>query len=633
VSGAGNAGRRVPRGAFVLTAAAALGAWNMPANAQDTAPRERTGPLAQPLPPPDYAVPPSQAPLLPEAQPYRVEPRPAGVRFAHVTVVTEGEGQALPQPGWTPEPDTVTGLALSKPGPGGFDATWVGDQFRANGLIGAPIGYDRVLALLQLINRAFLANGYANSGVLASPREPGSDTLALRLVNGRIGSAGGSVDSNEGIAVRFANDRSCGLNSRYVAQRMPSARARPFSAYALERDFRLLAADPAIRTVDASLQPGSRPGEAMLDLVVAPECALDLYTLVANDRSPAVGGLRGAIGASKRSALIAGDILAGEASYSDGLTDGFVSYSGPVFGPQTRLLLRGAINDAAVVEPRFAALDIKSEEWSVEGGFSHTLVDTPLIPNGAAWDSARSFSAGALIVHRRTETELLGVPFSFSPGAVDGRAEYTAVRLTQDFVERGTQHVFAVSLTETVGLEGTRPTAPGSLKVSENFTAILAQATYARRIGEGLDVNLRIAGQYTGGTLYSGERFSLGGHNSVRGYRENLILADRALFGSAELGYNFSLTGAARDADSFDWGAFRLSAFLDGAVADNDRAPEPLPKEIASVGASLAWQPSDAILARVTYAEALKDAGRIGKQTLQDKGFQFFVTVRPLKLF
>lgn len=620
--------RAVLHGASML-AAALLGGWTTPACAQDTAPRERTGPLAQPLPPPDFAEPPADAPLLPEAQPYRVEPRPAGVRFTQVTVATEGEGRAVPQAGWQPEPDPVSGLALTPPGRGGFDANWVEEQFRSNNLVGAPIGYDRMLALLQLINRAFLANGYANSGVLVAPRDPGSDTLALRLVNGRIGSA----DDNGGIAVRFPDDRTCGLNSRYVTQRMPSARAQPFSAYALERDFRLLAADPAIRTVDASLRPGSRPGEATLDLVVAPECALDVYALVANDRSPAVGGLRGAIGASKRSALIAGDILAGEASYSDGLTDGFVSYSGPVFGPRTRLLLRGAINDAAVVEPRFAALNIKSKEWSAEGGFSHTLIDTPLIPNGPGWDSARSLSAGALVVHRRTETELLGIPFSFSPGAVNGRAEYTALRLTQDFVERGTRHVFAVSLTETIGLEGTRPTAPGSLKVSENFTTILAQATYARRIGEALDVNLRVAGQYTGGTLYSGERFSLGGHNSVRGYRENLILADRALFGSAEVGYNFSLTGAARDADSFDWGAFRLSAFIDGALADNDRAPEPLPKEIASVGASLAWQPSDAILARVTYAEALKDAGRIGKQTLQDKGFQFFVTVRPLKLF
>ncbi|WP_156840392.1 ShlB/FhaC/HecB family hemolysin secretion/activation protein [Novosphingobium aquimarinum] len=628
MSGLAANGAQAARTALLSLAIAAAGSTS-PVVAQEMPPRERTGPLAQPLPPPDYAVPPSDAPLLPEPQPYRVEPRPAGIRFAQVVVTTEGEGRALPQPGWEPAPDPVTGLTLSRPGMDGFDAAWVEQQFRANGLIGQPIGYDRVLALLQLINRAMLANGYANSGVLVAPRDPGSDTLALRLVNGRIGAADGS----DGIAVRFADDRACGLTSRYVAQRMPSAQARPFSAYALERDFRLLAADPAIRTVDASLRPGSRPGEATLDLLVAPDCALDVYALVANDRSPAVGGLRGAIGGSKRSAMIAGDILAGEASYSDGLTDGFVSYSGPVFGPATRLLLRGAINDAAVVEPRFAALDITSEEWSVEGGISHTIIDTPLIPSGAGWDSARSLSAGALVVHRRTETELLGLPFSFSPGAVDGRAEYTALRLTQDFVERGTRHVFAVSLTETIGLEGTRPTAPGSLKVNENFTAILAQATYARRIGEGLDVNLRIAGQYSGGTLYSGERFSLGGHNSVRGYRENLILADRALFGSAELGYNLSLTGAARDADSFDWGAFRLSAFVDGALADNDRAPEPLPEEIAAVGASLAWQPSDAILARVTYAEALKDAGRIGKQTLQDKGFQFFVTVRPLKLF
>ena len=611
-----------------VMAAAMLAA--APALAQEAAeaPRERTGPLAQPLPQPEFAEPAPEY-SVPEPEPYVAPTRPATVTFEDLRITVEGEGAALPDPGWQPVTDPVTGLALSEAGPSGFDGPWVEQQFRTNGLVGTPTSHSRVLAMIQLVNRAFLSNGYANSGVLVAPQAEGSRDLTLRLINGRVAADGGG----SGLNVRFAEGRSCGLTERYVARRMPSAHATPFSAFSLERDFRLLAADAAVRTIDANLRPGARHGEATLDLLIAPECETDVYALVANDRSPAIGDVRFAVGGSTRNTLIAGDLISAEASYSEGLTDGYLSYSGPIFSPRTRLLLRGALNDAAVVEPRFEALDIKSNEWSVEGGISHRLYDTPLIPDDGRWKPARSVSVGALLAHRRTETELLGVPFSFSPGSVDGVAEYTALRLTQDFVERGTRHVLAVSFTETIGLEGTRPTAPSSLRVSRNFTAILGQVSFAYRLSEALDLNLRAAGQYSSGTLYSGERFSIGGQSSVRGYRENLLLADRALFGSVELGYNFSLTGDVRDESGFDWGAFRISAFVDGALAENAKPPNPLPKSVASVGASLTWKPSDAISARITYGEALRDVSFVGERHLQDKGFHFRVTIHPARLF
>lgn len=600
-----------------------------PASAQDIGGvvRDRTGPLAQPQSLPDYAEP--AANPLPQPPPPAFSPPevPATVVFDRVTVSVEGPGTALPQPGWTPASDPATGMTLSPTGPGGFSADWVEAQFRGNGMIGSATNYARVVALVQLVNRAFLANGFANSGVLVAPQQTDSGTLALRLVNGRIGSGQGA----DGMSISFAEGRANGLTPGFIEARMPSAGAVPFNAFALERDFRLLAADPAVRTLDARLRPGVRPGEALLDVIVDPESRFDLYGLVANNRSPTVGGIRWALGASLRNALVGGDIMAAEAGTTDGLDDGLLSYAGPVFGPRTRLLLRGAINDAAVVEPRLQALDITSREWSAEGGIAHTLVDTPLIPDGNRWQAARNVSIGALVAHRRTTTRLLDEPFSFSPGAVDGRAEYTALRLTQDFVERGVRHVLAVSLTETLGIEGTRPDVAGVVSPKKHFTAVLLQATFARRLGEAFELNLRMAGQYSGGTLYSGERFSVGGENSVRGYRENLLLADRGLFGSIELAYNFSLTGP--DRRGFDWGAFRVSAFLDGAVADNSRAPEPLPKSVASLGASLAWRPSDAITARITYGEALRKVRFPGEHHLQDKGVQFRIAIHPLKLF
>ena len=119
----------------------------------------------------------------------------------------------------------------------------------------------------------------------------------------------------------------------------------------------------------------------------------------------------------------------------------------------------------------------------------------------------------------------------------------------------------------------------------------------------------------------------------MRGYRETLALVDTGAVGSIEFAQPFSLSRSGRDARGTDWGAFTLSAFADGALLKNRRAPQPVPDRLGSVGASLAWVPSEAISARITYARALVDALPVGSRDLQDRGFQFRLTVRPLLLF
>jgi hemolysin activation/secretion protein len=141
-----------------------------------------------------------------------------------------------------------------------------------------------------------------------------------------------------------------------------------------------------------------------------------------------------------------------------------------------------------------------------------------------------------------------------------------------------------------------------------------------------------LAGQTADGILFSGERIAAGGEYTVRGYRESLILADTGVTGSAELAKSFSLSGRRGTATAVDWGAFSASVFADGAVLRNVEGSQPVPKEIASVGASLSWIPSEAISARVTFARALVDAPIVGTRDLQDRGFHFRITIRPFAM-
>lgn len=75
-----------------------------------------------------------------------------------------------------------------------------------------------------------------------------------------------------------------------------------------------------------------------------------------------------------------------------------------------------------------------------------------------------------------------------------------------------------------------------------------------------------------------------------------------------------------------------MSVFVDGAMVGNRAGPEPLPDSIGGYGVSLAWTPSPAVFARVTYADSMVEVDPVGSRDLQDHGMQFRVVVRPLEL-
>ncbi len=617
-------GRQVTQTALLLAASCMAAS----AHAQSNPAAERTGPQAT-APEPEFEEPAQFPELAPPVAP--AIPRVAGTTTITDIVVESDSETAGPARGdFGSLANTTYGLEVAAAPGEVLDDVWIAAQFRANGLIGSEVPLDRLAAMVQLVNRAFVANGFINSGLLiegAPPRPSGP--LRTRLVQGRL------VGEDGGIVLAWGDDRSGGLSSTFVAARMPSTHRQPLDVIALERDFRLLAEDPAIASVSADLQPGSTPGEARLLMTVRPAERFDLYASFANSRSPSIGGERLAVGGSMRNLLTAGDFVSAEVGLTSGEPDANFGYAIPFAAPGTTLFARGGFNQAAVIDPELRPLDISASDWNVESGLTHRLFSRPLTPSrtGTGWQSARSLTLGTSLAHRVSKTRLLGRPFSFSPGAVNGRADYTALRLTADFVERGINTVFVVSLTGTQGLDGSRSDVPGLITPDRDFRIVRGQVSYARLLSEdNLELRLRVAGQYADGILYSGERFAAGGRQTVRGYRETLVLADMGLVGSIELAQPFSLSGRSGETSSFDWGAFTASAFVDGGLLGNREIADPVADRLLSMGAGLTWRPSAAVQAQFAYAHALKDVIVPGQPDMQDRGFHFAITVRPMEL-
>ena len=503
-----------------------------------------------------------------------------------------------------------------------LDGEWVRQQVIANGLTGAPVPLDRIAAAVQQISLAYVRNGYVNSGVLLDPMtDPaGASPLVLRLVSGRL------VQGRPDVAWQDGHRR--GLGEAYVLRRMPSARAVPLNGLAIERDFRMLAADDAIATVKADLQPGSRPGEARLSLLVDPAPRFAVQASIANSRSPAVGGLRFGTGVAIRNTLFTGDRIGVDAGLTAGRPDALADYAAPFIHPALQMEVRGGYNRAAVVDAPLRNLNIRARDWFVEGGFALTVWQRPLSPaalDGTPEVSAQAVSVRAGVIHRETRTFLLGQPFSFSPGSVRGLAEYSALRLGAEWTRRSSATVWIGQLRFTQGIEGSRSDIIGIAAPSPRFRSLSAQLSHARRLGQGgWELRARLAGQYGAGVLYAGERLVAGGSQTVRGYRESLLLADRGVIGSMELARPLQIGSGAVGPLGLRWGSFTPSLFADGAVMRNaTRGFQPVPGEIASIGASMAWMPSPSLSARLTYGHALVDAAITGSRDVQDDGLSF----------
>ena len=171
---------------------------------------------------------------------------------------------------------------------------------------------------------------------------------------------------------------------------------------------------------------------------------------------------------------------------------------------------------------------------------------------------------------------------------------------------RNVDQVLAIAVTGTMGLGGTQSDIPSIPSPDDHFMALLAQVNYARRLdASGLELRARLTGQIADGILYSGERLSIGGETSVRGYRENLFLVDNAVVGS--LGsLSVQPVAALRTDRRGGQGAFTASVFTDAAWFETLEVAT-AEDYVASVGVALAWNPSDAIQARISYAHALND--------------------------
>lgn len=477
-------------------------------------------------------------------------------------------------------------------------------------------------SLRAILTKLYVINGYVSSGVLLPDQQVKDGVVTYRAVEGKLS--------------RVELDRASTLRAGYVAPRVYQQVQSPLNIADVQHALRNLQQDPNVRRLDARLLPGQTPGESVLALAIddAPRFRFGLGA--DNHRSSSTGADRATAFASIRNLTGYGEELQVSAAISDGADEGSVLLSVPFTSRDATLTAYYSRSDATVIEERFADLDIESDSktWGVTASI-------PLIGPG---DDRLSLALG--FEANESLSSLLGVPFSFSPGAQDGESRTSVGIAGLDWLSRRERFVVGLRATYMQGLDVLDATVfepQNPLELLMNPTGAdgeyqLVQLTgvYMHRLGERVQLASRMTAQLSQDPLMSLSKLAIGGYNTVRGYPENLLVRDNGVAATIEL--QVPMLGYRSDPHPLN---LMLVPFVDYGRSWDEADTDPgsdtrntdVARYIASAGLGLRWNPFAGLEAQVYWGHPIADNfdgddPRDLRQDhdLQDDGVHFAVT-------
>src|SRR6266496_2791963 len=464
----------------------------------------------------------------------------------------------------------------------------------------------------QDLTLLYINKGYVNSGAVLPEQDGKNGIITFELVEGRL--TGINLKGN------------FWFRPWWLRNEMRRGAGRPLNFNKLKEALQLLRQNPTISQINAELRPGGVPGESILDVDIKDTQPFRFAIEFDNKRPPSVGAEivqarftdLNVTGHNDFLEIIYGIAHSNSAdSFEDFDFSGLDNISGtyvfPVTPWATTLALNASKSDTSVLQAPFTSLNINSklEEYgaTIRQPLYHTL--------------SNEIAVSLTAEKRRAETFLLGLPFSLSPGAVNGVTSDFALRFTQEFVNRSQVHVLALRSTFNVGIDAFGATNSG-MEPDAEFFYWLGQGQYVRRLWntDNLLV-LRLNAQFSTDPLFNIEQFVLGGSDTVRGYIENDILRDNGIFGSAEvrvpIWYGKEHHPILMVAPFFEIGS--------GWNVKTNQVPDSQLETLPSVGLGLIFQPTRRVFAQFYWGYAFNRSLVPSGNNLQDYGIHFLVSV------
>lgn len=491
---------------------------------------------------------------------------------------------------------------------------------------------DRTLTFAELqeaataISQWYQQQGYIGSGAFIPPQIVRNGVVAIQVVENRL----------ENIQITGSNPLNDSYRS-YIRSRLGLQPGDLVNREKLLESLYLLQFDPRLETLSAELSAGIAPDTSLLSVRVESARFLTPQFTLDNGRSPSVGSLRRQAQLTQYNLLGIGDIASFNYANTDGSQAIDLSYAVPLNSNNSTLSFRYSTGDSQIIEPPFNRVDIEANSRTYELNYRHPVIQriTPKNTEASlinATDLIRTeFALGLTASRRESETSLLGVKFPLSPGANDnGETRVSALRFFQDALRQDSRQIFAARSEFSLGLSAFDATTNDNGPDSQ-FFSWRGQGQWVRRIGEpqpGQRINplLIVRGdlQLATTSLLPIEQYSVGGFNSVRGYRQDALLVDNGAFASVEFQYPVLQLPQWRS-------SLQIIPFADLGVGwnwDIDNRPNPDQNTLISTGLGVQLQVSDALQARLDWGIPLVKIDSRDR-TWQENGLYFSVRWNP----
>jgi hemolysin activation/secretion protein len=463
-------------------------------------------------------------------------------------------------------------------------------------LEGQQVTPEQIQQAAQSITKIYADRGYITSQAVVDPQKVVDGVVTIQVIEGR-------VEKIEILGLTHTNPD-------YVRSRVELGTGTPLNTAKLEDQLRLLRADPIFSDVEASLKAGSQADSSILVVTVKESNQFGGFASIDNFSPPAVGSERYGGGLFFRNLSGNGDTFT--ASYYGTTTGGSnqydLSYSIPLNPMNGTLSLRYSPSNYRITQAPFDILNIRGNNNLFDLNFRQPLVRTSVeefaLSLGYSYQKGQTFAFNDL-----------ATPFGIGPEA-DGTTRTSVIKFGQDYTLRDLFGAWSLRSQFSLGtglFGSTSVTTP-----SGSFLSWLGQIQRVQSLGTDALLIGALDLQLSADPLLSSQQFTIGGGQSLRGFRQNARTGDNGIRFSLE--NRFVVLRNEQNA-----ALLQVIPFLDaGAIWNHPNNPNTLPSQnfLAGGGLGLLFTPLEKLNMRLDYAIPFVNLSDRGTN-LQESAFYF----------
>ncbi len=463
------------------------------------------------------------------------------------------------------------------------------------------VTFSQLQAAQQAIDQLYSNRNYLTTGAYIPAGQMLSvdgAVVKIQIVEGRL----------EDIKVT-GNQR---FSANYIKARLAPATQPPLNNERLLEGLRLLQQDPLLENISAELSAGIQPGTNLLAIKVQERDSFTGEIATNNNRSTNTGSNQRRVQVTEANLTGLGDSLTLAYGNTDGSNAIDISYSIPLNSQQTTLTVNvGGTNSQIIAEP-FRSLNITTNSRYYEASLRQPLI------RRAQRDATQELAVGITASKLESSSAIDGTPLPLSSGAdSNGRTSVSALRFFQEYVQRDSESVLSWRSQLNLGVNAFGATVNSNAPDSR-FISWQGQGRWLKKLAPNTDLVVQGRVQLADRSLLSLEQFAIGGQSTVRGYRQDALLADHGAFVSAELQLPISST-----VDS----VLQIAPFLDVGTVWNKSGANLSGSTLLSTGLGLQWR-TEQFTARLDWGIPLINIPD-RRNSWQESGFYFSVRYFP----